>query len=121
MLMYPQLAAATSPPIKGRRPHENARETFSGKQTNRHIEHEQEMGVEPVKRLMIRLPDPAHAALAAWRANIDSSAEDPREELAFHNELQQLARILDRIPGLRLPSKVGTTMPAEWSRSGSGG
>jgi hypothetical protein len=55
------------------------------------------------------------AALAIWRANIDSSAEDPREELAFHNALQQLARILDQTPGLGRPFKAGTTMPVEWS------
>jgi hypothetical protein len=61
------------------------------------------------------------AALAYWRANIDSSAEDPREELAFHNALQQLARILDQTPGLGRPFKAGTTMPVEWSGSESGG
>lgn len=59
------------------------------------------------------------AALATWRANIDSSAEDPREELAFHNALQQLARILDQTPGLGRPFKAGTTMPVEWSGSES--
>lgn len=59
------------------------------------------------------------AALAFWCANIDSSAEDPREELAFHNALQQLARILDQMPGLGRPFKTGTTMPAQW-RSSSG-
>jgi hypothetical protein len=60
------------------------------------------------------------AALAYWRANIDTSAEDPREELAFHNALQQLARILDQTPGLGRPFKAGTTMPVEWSGSGAG-
>jgi hypothetical protein len=53
--------------------------------------------------------------LAFWRVNIDSSAEDPREELAFHNALQQLARVLDQTHGLGRPFKTGTTMPAEWA------
>jgi hypothetical protein len=57
------------------------------------------------------------AALAVWRANIDASAEDPREELAFHNALQQLARLLDQTPGTGRPFKAGTTMPVEWGRS----
>jgi hypothetical protein len=57
------------------------------------------------------------AALATWRANIDTSAEDPREELAFHNALQQLARLLDQTPGTGRPFKAGTTMPVEWRRS----
>jgi hypothetical protein len=38
------------------------------------------------------------AALAVWRASIDAAAEDPREELAFQNALQQLARTLDQPP-----------------------
>jgi len=42
------------------------------------------------------------AALATWRAGIDAAAEDPREELSFHNALQQLTRTLDRTPGLQL-------------------
>jgi hypothetical protein len=41
----------------------------------------------------------------------------PREELAFHNALQQLARLLDQTPGIGRPFKAGTTMPAEWGRS----
>jgi len=55
------------------------------------------------------------AALAVWRANIDASAEDPREELAFHNALHQLARLLDQTPGIGRPFKAGTTMPVEWA------
>jgi hypothetical protein len=56
------------------------------------------------------------AALAIWRANIDTSAEDPREELAFHNALQQLARTLDQTPGIGRPFKAGRTMPVEWGK-----
>jgi hypothetical protein len=54
------------------------------------------------------------AALAVWRASIDAAAEDPREELAFQNALQQLARQLDQAPGLGRQFKVGMTMPAGW-------
>jgi hypothetical protein len=47
------------------------------------------------------------AALAIWRANIDAAAEDPREELAFHNAIQQLARTLDQTLGIVRPFKAG--------------
>jgi len=57
------------------------------------------------------------AALAIWRASIDSSAEDPREELAFQNALQQLARTLDQTPGLGRPFKADTAMAVEWGRA----
>lgn len=40
------------------------------------------------------------AALATWRTSIDTQAEDPREELSFHNALQQLTRTLDRSTAL---------------------
>ena len=54
------------------------------------------------------------AALAIWRASIDAAAEDPREELAFQNALQQLASTLDQTPGLTRPFKADTPMPAGW-------
>jgi hypothetical protein len=54
------------------------------------------------------------AALAVWRANIDSASEDPCEELAFQNALQQLARQLDQAPGLGRPFKARTLMPTSW-------
>jgi hypothetical protein len=56
------------------------------------------------------------AALTVWRTNIDASAEDPREELAFHTALQQLARILDQSPGGERRFKPDTSMPAEWGK-----
>lgn len=43
------------------------------------------------------------AALAIWRAKIDTSAEDRREELTFHNALRQLARVLDQPTGTWAP------------------
>ena len=54
------------------------------------------------------------AALAVWRASIDATGEDPREELAFHTALQQLARTLDQAPGGERRFKPDVTMPAEW-------
>lgn len=58
------------------------------------------------------------AALATWRASIDDDAEDPREELAFQNALQQLARALDQSPGLgRLFAE--SAMPVGWESSNS--
>jgi len=56
------------------------------------------------------------AALATWRAAIDTAGEDPREELAFQNALLQLARTLDQAPGLGRPFKAGTAMPSGWPR-----
>jgi hypothetical protein len=63
-------------------------------------------------------PDRAEtlAALAVWRANIDAAGEDPREELAFHNALQQLSRILDQTPPTGRPFKPDASMPAEWGK-----
>lgn len=37
-------------------------------------------------------------AMAAWRANIDAASEDPREELAFQNQLTHFSNVLDRLP-----------------------
>lgn len=56
------------------------------------------------------------AALATWRTNIDAAAEDPREELAFQNALQQLARTLDQTQGLGRPFKAETPMPPAWEK-----
>lgn len=58
------------------------------------------------------------AALATWRAGIDIAAEDPREELAFHNALQQLTRNLDHSAGLARPFKPNTPMPPDWRSPG---
>jgi hypothetical protein len=54
------------------------------------------------------------AALVTWRASIDAAAEDPREELAFQNALQQLSRTVDQTPGLGRPFKTDTAMPVSW-------
>jgi hypothetical protein len=59
------------------------------------------------------------AALAARRASVDSSAEDPREELAFHNALKQLARVLDQTPGSDDHSRLGRNAGGVGQVSGS--
>jgi hypothetical protein len=57
------------------------------------------------------------AALAVWRASIDAAAEDPREELAFQNALQQLARFLDQSPTLGRTFTIDTPLPNKWAAS----
>jgi hypothetical protein len=59
------------------------------------------------------------AALATWRASIDAAAEDPREELAFQNAIQQLARMLDQAVGIGRPFNPNTPMPPEWGKAAS--
>jgi hypothetical protein len=57
------------------------------------------------------------SAMATWRTNIDAASEDPREEIAFHNGLQQLARIIDQTPtGERRFKNTG--MPVDWCKRG---
>jgi hypothetical protein len=56
------------------------------------------------------------SALAAWRANIDAASEDPREEIAFHNALQQLARLLDHTLGSERRFNTNTPMPPDWGK-----
>lgn len=52
-----------------------------------------------------------------WRTNIDAASEDPREEIAFHNGLQQLARIIDQTPGGGRRFKA-TGMSVDWGKRG---
>jgi hypothetical protein len=54
------------------------------------------------------------SALATWRASIDAAAEDPREELSFHNALQQLSRTLDRVSLVGKQFDAGAPMPPSW-------
>lgn len=58
------------------------------------------------------------SAMATWRTNIDAASEDPREEITFHNGLQQLARIIDQTPGGGRRFK-STGMPVDWGKRGS--
>lgn len=51
--------------------------------------------------------------MATWRVNIDVASEDPREEFAFHNGLQQIARLLDQAPGGERRFKI-SGMPVDW-------
>ena len=57
-------------------------------------------------------------ALATWRTNIDAASEDPREEIAFHNGLQQLARIIDQTPSGERRFNANMGMPVDWGKRG---
>lgn len=57
------------------------------------------------------------SAMATWRTNIDAASEDPREEIAFHNGLQQLARIIDQTPTSERRFK-STGMLVDWGKRG---
>jgi hypothetical protein len=64
--------------------------------------------------------DESHAetlcALAVWRAEIDDGGEDPREELAFHAQLGNYARVLrEQGGGVAKAWKPGAP-PASWER-----
>jgi hypothetical protein len=54
------------------------------------------------------------AALATWRASIDAAAEDPREELSFHNAMQQLAQTLERSVGLNRTFDPSASLVPSW-------
>jgi hypothetical protein len=62
--------------------------------------------------------DEAHTetlcALATWRAEIDDAAEDPREELAFHAQLHEYARILREQGGGVAATWQPGAPPQEW-------
>jgi hypothetical protein len=58
------------------------------------------------------------SALATWRTNIDAASEDPREEIAFHNGLQQLARIIDQTPSGERRFNANMGMPVDWGKRG---
>lgn len=57
------------------------------------------------------------SALATWRTNIDAASEDPREEIiAFHNGLQQLARIIDQAPSSERRFNANGPMSVDWGK-----
>lgn len=56
------------------------------------------------------------SAMATWRTNIDAASEDPREEIAFHNGLQQLARIIDQTPNRSRRFNVNDPRPVDWGK-----
>ncbi|MGC2375300.1 MAG: hypothetical protein WA484_15635 [Solirubrobacteraceae bacterium] len=58
------------------------------------------------------------SALATWRTNIDTASEDPREEIAFHNGLQQLARIIDQTPSGERRFNIKLGMSVDWGKRG---
>jgi hypothetical protein len=64
--------------------------------------------------------DTAHTetlgALATWRAQLDESADDPREELAFHAELADYALVLRQEGGGVTKAWKPAAPPDEWAR-----
>ena len=58
------------------------------------------------------------STLATWRTNIDAASEDPREEIAFHNGLQQLARIIDQTPNSERRFNATMGRPVDWGKRG---
>lgn len=56
------------------------------------------------------------AALAVWRAEIDNSAQDPREELAFHHQLADYANTLRQQSGGVSNTWQPGAPPQEWTQ-----
>jgi hypothetical protein len=55
------------------------------------------------------------SALATWRAEIDDTSQDPRDELAFQNQLTDYAQLLrQQGSGVTKTWKPGAP-PAEWA------
>ncbi len=55
-------------------------------------------------------------ALAAWRAQLDTAGQDPREELAFHDRLADYAQTLKAEAGGVAGSWEPGAPPPEWVR-----
>jgi hypothetical protein len=55
-------------------------------------------------------------ALAVWRAELDDAGVDPREELAFQNQLADFAHVLRRQGGGVTKAWKPGAPPAEWAR-----
>jgi len=64
--------------------------------------------------------DEAHTeilcALAAWRAEIDDTGNDPRQELAFHNQLADYAQTLRQQGGGVTKAWKPGAAPQQWDR-----
>ncbi len=55
-------------------------------------------------------------ALAVWRAELDDAGRDPRDELAFQNQLADLALVLGRQGGGVTKAWKPGAPPPEWAR-----
>jgi hypothetical protein len=55
-------------------------------------------------------------ALAVWRSELDDTGQDPREELAFHNQLADYAHTLRQEGGGVTKAWKPGAPPAEWAR-----
>jgi hypothetical protein len=56
-------------------------------------------------------------ALATWRAELDDTGQDPREELAFQNQLADYAQVLRQQGGGVTKTWKPGAPPHEWSAS----
>jgi hypothetical protein len=54
-------------------------------------------------------------ALAVWRAELDDAGQDPRDELAFQNQLADYAQILSRQSGGVTKTWKPCAPPPEWA------
>ena len=55
------------------------------------------------------------SALATWRAELDDTGQDPREELAFQNQLTDYANLLHQQGGGVTKEWKPGAPPAEWA------
>jgi hypothetical protein len=55
------------------------------------------------------------SALAVWRAELDDTGQDPREELAFQNQLADYAQLLRQQGGGVTKAWKPGAPPAEWA------
>ncbi len=55
------------------------------------------------------------SALAMWRAEIDDTGQDPREELAFQNQLTDYSNILRQQGGGATKAWKPRAPPDEWT------
>jgi|HubBroStandDraft_6_1064221.scaffolds.fasta_scaffold344971_2 hypothetical protein len=53
-------------------------------------------------------------ALAAWRDAIDHAGQDPREELAFHHQLDAIQQMLEQTPGVGADVFTPGAPPSDW-------
>lgn len=65
--------------------------------------------------------DDAHTetltALATWRQELDDTANDPRQELAFHNQLNDYAQRLNQQGGSVTKTWKPAALPPDWERA----
>ena len=56
-------------------------------------------------------------ALAVWRAELDDTGQDLRDELAFQNQLADYAQLLRQLGGCVTKAWKPDAPPAEWAKT----